>query len=92
MLVDFDTLNNESTVWVYQSDRTISKNEITEIELEIKKFLILIFSPNTYLGPADQENLKGKLQADPKHGPKIGSGTGIPSDPGVGTWEAGVLR
>ena len=40
MLVDFDTLNNESRVWVYQSNRTISKNEITEIELEIKKFLI----------------------------------------------------
>ena len=40
MLVDFDTLNNKSRVWVYQSNRTISKNEITEIELEIKKFLI----------------------------------------------------
>ena len=40
MLVDFDTLNNESRVWVYQSNRTISKIEINEIDLEIKKFLI----------------------------------------------------
>ena len=40
MLVDFDTLNNESRVWVYQSNRTISKEEISEIELKIKDFLI----------------------------------------------------
>ena len=35
MLVDFDTLNNESRVWVYQSNRTISKEETSEIELKI---------------------------------------------------------
>ncbi|MBT7529299.1 ABC transporter ATPase [Flavobacteriaceae bacterium] len=40
MLVDFDTLNNESRVWVYQSNRTISKEETSEIELKIKDFLI----------------------------------------------------
>ena len=40
MLVDFDTLNNESRVWVYQSNRTISKEETSEIELKIKGFLI----------------------------------------------------
>ena len=40
MLVDFDTLNNVSRVWVYQSNRTISKEEISEIELKIKDFLI----------------------------------------------------
>lgn len=40
MLVDFDTLNNESRVWVYQSNRTISKKETSEIELKIKDFLI----------------------------------------------------
>ena len=35
MLVDFDTLNNESRIWVYQSNRTISKEETSEIELKI---------------------------------------------------------
>ena len=40
MIVDFDTLNNESRVWVYQSNRTISIEEIIEIELKIKDFLI----------------------------------------------------
>ena len=40
MLVDFDSLNNESRVWVFQSNRTISKEETSEIELKIKDFLI----------------------------------------------------
>ena len=39
MIVDFDTLNNESRVWVYQSNRTISIEEIIEIELKIKDFI-----------------------------------------------------
>ncbi|MDB9712872.1 ABC transporter ATPase, partial [Flavobacteriaceae bacterium] len=40
MIVDFDVISNESRVWIYQSNRTLSPKEITEIELKIKNFLI----------------------------------------------------
>ena len=40
MIIDFDVISNESRVWIYQSNRTLSPKEITEIELKIKNFLI----------------------------------------------------
>lgn len=40
MIVDFDVISEESRIWIYQSNRTISPAEIIEIEAKIKDFLI----------------------------------------------------
>ena len=40
MIVDFDIISEESRVWIYQSNRTLSPLEIIEIEDKIKDFLI----------------------------------------------------
>jgi len=39
MLVEFDTLPEESRVWIYQSNRPFLENEIGEIETELQNFL-----------------------------------------------------
>ncbi|MES2485600.1 MAG: ABC transporter ATPase [Bacteroidota bacterium] len=39
MYVEFDTLPEESKVWIYQSDRKFSDEEITEIETALKSFV-----------------------------------------------------
>ena len=39
MIVDFDIISEESRVWIYQSNRTLSPSEIIEIEAKIKDFL-----------------------------------------------------
>lgn len=40
MIVDFDVISEESRIWIYQSNRTLSPLEIIEIEDKIKDFLI----------------------------------------------------
>ena len=40
MIVDFDVISEESRIWIYQSNRTLSPIEINEIESKIKDFLI----------------------------------------------------
>lgn len=40
MIVDFDVISEESRIWIYQSNRTLSPVEIIEIEAKIKDFLI----------------------------------------------------
>lgn len=40
MIVDFDVISEESRIWIYQSNRTLSPAEIIEIEAKIKDFLI----------------------------------------------------
>ncbi len=40
MIVDFDVISEESRIWIYQSNRTLSPAEIIEIEAKIKGFLI----------------------------------------------------
>ena len=40
MIVDFDVISEESRIWIYQSNRTLSITEINEIESKIKNFLI----------------------------------------------------
>lgn len=39
MLVPFDTLPEESRIWIYQSNRKFSDEEITQIENDLKTFL-----------------------------------------------------
>ena len=39
MLVDFDTLPEESRVWIYQANRSFSEKEISEIEEKLKVFV-----------------------------------------------------
>jgi len=39
MLVDFDTLPEESRVWIYQANRSFSETEISEIEEKLKVFI-----------------------------------------------------
>ncbi|WP_313807672.1 ABC transporter ATPase [Flavobacterium sp.] len=39
MLVDFNTLPEESKIWVYQSDRKFSDEEIQEIETSMASFI-----------------------------------------------------
>ena len=39
MLVNFDTLPLESRIWIYQSNRKFSDDEITEIETAVKDFI-----------------------------------------------------
>ena len=39
MLVDFNTLPEESRVWIYQVNRSFSEDEISEIEAKLKVFI-----------------------------------------------------
>jgi hypothetical protein len=39
MLVDFNTLPEESKVWIYQANRKFSDEEITEIEKALEEFV-----------------------------------------------------
>ncbi|MCF1191667.1 ABC transporter ATPase [Mangrovimonas sp. AS39] len=39
MLVDFDTLPDESRVWIYQANRSFSDQELSDIEEKLKVFL-----------------------------------------------------
>lgn len=39
MLVDFDTLPDESRVWIYQANRTFTEEEISEIESKLNTFI-----------------------------------------------------
>lgn len=39
MLVDFNTLPEESRVWIYQSNRSFTLDELTEIQASIAEFL-----------------------------------------------------
>lgn len=39
MLVDFNTLPDESKIWIYQSNRKFSDDEVTAIEIAIATFL-----------------------------------------------------
>ncbi|WP_294819990.1 ABC transporter ATPase [uncultured Flavobacterium sp.] len=39
MYVPFDTLPEESRIWIYQSDRKFSDAEMAEIEIALKSFL-----------------------------------------------------
>ena len=39
MYVEFDTLPEESRIWIYQSNRKFSDEEIAEIETSLKQFL-----------------------------------------------------
>ncbi len=39
MLVPFDTLPEESRIWIYQSDRKFTDEEVAEIQTELNAFL-----------------------------------------------------
>ncbi|MBO6881025.1 ABC transporter ATPase [Winogradskyella sp.] len=39
MLVDFDTLSEESRVWIYQANRSFTEEEIAELESKIETFI-----------------------------------------------------
>ena len=39
MLVSFEKLDNSSRVWIYQSNREFSKNEIEDIKIKIEDFI-----------------------------------------------------
>ncbi|MBV7268316.1 ABC transporter ATPase [Winogradskyella luteola] len=39
MLVEFDTLPEESRVWIYQANRSFSDDEISELNSKIKTFI-----------------------------------------------------
>ncbi|TRW25874.1 ABC transporter ATPase [Flavobacterium zepuense] len=39
MYVEFDTLPEESRIWIYQSNRKFSDEEVAEIEAALKQFL-----------------------------------------------------
>ena len=39
MYVPFENLPEDSKIWIYQSNRKFSEEEITEIENELKTFL-----------------------------------------------------
>lgn len=39
MLVDFDTLPDESRVWIYQANRSFTEEEISEIESKLNTFI-----------------------------------------------------
>jgi hypothetical protein len=41
MLVDFDSLENSSKVWIYQANRAFSKNEEEEIVAKIENFIAI---------------------------------------------------
>jgi len=48
MLVDFDSLEDSSSVWIYQSNREFSNNEVIEITDKTKEFI------EDWLGHGDQ--------------------------------------
>jgi hypothetical protein len=48
MLVDFESLANSSRVWIYQSNRELTKNEVSEITEKIEEFI------EDWLGHGDQ--------------------------------------
>ena len=39
MLVDFNTLPDESRIWIYQANRSFSESELTEIEEKLNVFI-----------------------------------------------------
>ena len=39
MLVPFDTLPEESKIWIYQSNRKFSDNEMAEIQVDLENFI-----------------------------------------------------
>ena len=39
MLVDFDTLPDESRVWIYQANRSFSEEELTELNTQLDTFI-----------------------------------------------------
>jgi len=39
MLVDFNTLPEESRVWIYQANRSFSESELAELEVKLKVFI-----------------------------------------------------
>jgi len=39
MLVDFNTLPEESRVWIYQCNRSFSENELTQIKTQLDTFI-----------------------------------------------------
>ena len=39
MLVDFDTLPEESRVWIYQSNRSFSDDELTQLKEQLNTFI-----------------------------------------------------
>ncbi|MGB1231454.1 MAG: ABC transporter ATPase [Winogradskyella sp.] len=39
MLVNFDTLPEESRIWIYQANRSFTENEITEITSKLELFI-----------------------------------------------------
>lgn len=39
MYVEFDTLREDSRIWIYQSDRKFTDEEVAQIEDELKSFL-----------------------------------------------------
>ncbi|WP_296313191.1 ABC transporter ATPase [Winogradskyella sp. UBA3174] len=39
MLVDFDTLPEESRVWIYQANRSFSDVELTQLECQLETFI-----------------------------------------------------
>ncbi|WP_298496093.1 ABC transporter ATPase [uncultured Algibacter sp.] len=39
MLVDFNTLPEESRVWIYQANRSFSENELEEIQAKLNTFI-----------------------------------------------------
>lgn len=39
MLVDFDTLPEESRVWIYQANRSFSEDELLQLEEQLKTFI-----------------------------------------------------
>lgn len=49
MLVDFNTLSEESRVWIYQANRSFSDNEILEIEAKLNTFITAWTAHGKYL-------------------------------------------
>lgn len=39
MLVDFNTLPEESRVWIYQANRSFTEDELNEIDIKLKQFI-----------------------------------------------------
>lgn len=39
MLVHFDSLEDSSKIWIYQSNREFSENEVAEISLDLENFI-----------------------------------------------------
>ncbi|WP_412560815.1 ABC transporter ATPase [Winogradskyella sp. MIT101101] len=49
MLVDFDTLPEESRVWIYQANRSFTEEEIAELESKIETFITAWTAHGKYL-------------------------------------------